>query len=614
VLTNLSLQSTASLLPDDGGADEMLDAYSKKLDNVSSLIHLTEDHLNSTWNKSYGNGGTCWDGPIKDGRTRGGMPYFCPHGWTRFSLKVCEDAEFEGQFRDWGYLYHGTNSKHVGSILTSGLRSSRGLCFCGPDDQAVYMSPSIEYSGHPRYGCIEYNPETRQWMQCVLQCRVKPSAVWQKRPETMHCAQFGLTCDPNVSNDQIEWLFKPTDFDPATGCYFIRDVIVCTGIMLRITDVHPTEVGYWWSKDPAYLKAWRLEYPIVDPNLPPDDDPSWIHMDATTMEQFSLEGSCMGSSFKVVSKKRELGRSKLSSRPFGKGGMRFAYYLRTDSGLYAVKSYNAECLKHITEGLRISEAEAIRKEVNTYLVADQLARSFNDALPVHWKHSSNMVKFLQPYVFTLRDRVGKVRIMFGETYVDGRFIKWNNNAGFVNTADEAKERLMDEMVQVFGHYTWHWSKGRLMVVDIQGWRREDATGARDIVFTDPQIHTHYFAGGMFRDTDPMYRRFSLGNLGKTGMKRFFQAHRCSKYCAGMGMKPIGRDAAFAEPSGSVRHGSVFFTGPSVVRGGRQAARAALLAVPLAVEQGAASQQREASSCDACVLLVVVLCVFLGLFL
>lgn len=71
-------------------------------------------------------------------------------------------------------LYHGTKGKHVGSILTSGFRGSEGLCFCGKDESAVYFSPSIEYSGHPRYSSIEFNPETRTYIQIILQCRVNP--------------------------------------------------------------------------------------------------------------------------------------------------------------------------------------------------------------------------------------------------------------------------------------------------------------------------------------------------------------------------------------------------------------------------------------------------------
>ena len=180
LLTTLALESTAQLLPEQEGVDldAILGDQHARLSQLCAQIQLNEDKFNPRWNKSYGKGrsNTFWSGGLKDGQSRGGVPYFCPSGWVRFALKVCDDAEFGERFKEWGYLYHGTNGKYVGSILASGLRGSTGLCFCGSDESAVYMSPSIEYCGHPRYGRIQYNPETRRYVQVVLQCRVRPGA------------------------------------------------------------------------------------------------------------------------------------------------------------------------------------------------------------------------------------------------------------------------------------------------------------------------------------------------------------------------------------------------------------------------------------------------------
>lgn len=296
----------------------------------------------------------------------------------------------------------------------------------------------------------------------------------------------------------------------------------------------------------------------------------------------------MGENFKVTSTVRKLGRGRLSPRPFAKGGMRFAYYLETDSGVYAVKAYNKECLAHITEGLGISEAQAIRKEVNTYLVAAELANSWNQALPGALRHRSNMMKFLAPCVFTLRDKTGQIRTMFGEEYVAGNFIKWNNNAGYVNTDDEAKVMDMGEMAGTFCHYAWHSSKGRLMAVDIQGWNLGGASlGDRDITFTDPQVHTHSFTGGRSRKTDPLFQRFSLGNLGRTGMVRFFQAHECSRSCRLMGLPPVDLSRDFGNaPAPRAPHrnrGSVLAEAPQVPGPGRPVGRDQAMGPPQQLE-------------------------------
>ena len=79
-----------------------------------------------------------------------------------------------------------------------------------------------------------------------------------------------------------------------------------------------------------------------------------------------------------------------------------------------------------------------------------------------------------------------------EHYIDGEYIKYNSNSGFV--ADQR------QTPQAFSHFTFERSGHQLMVVDIQG--------VGDL-YTDPQIHTA--AGHEYGD----------GNLGtKVEMKRF----------------------------------------------------------------------------------------------
>jgi alpha-kinase len=552
LLTNLSLQSIATLLPE--GSTQLAE-YNEDLNKLSAMINLDEGKLNRRWNKTYGAGGTQWQGILSDGRTRGDISYFCPEGWARFSLNVCSDEDFESQFAGWGYLYHGTNSKFVGSILTSGLRASRGLCYCGQDDHAVYMSPSIEYCGHPRYGCVEYNPETRKWMQLVLQCRVKPSAVWRKGRETLGCGRFDLKCDSNISNDEIEWLFRPTDFDPISKGYFIKDAIICTGVMMRITDIHPFELNYWWTRHVDFMRKWNCICPVVKPNQRRDE--TWTSMTYGELDEFTMLGSCLDGTFKIQTKTRKLGPSWLSQMPFGKGGMRFAFYLETAEGLFALNMYNEDTLKHIRQVLRISEHEAMMKEVATYLAAGFFAEKFNNSLPKEYDVEGNKIHFLAPYVFRLTDTNGNLHTMFGERYVDGTFLKWNSNAGYVNTHDEAKHNKMDKMAEVFCHYTWHASRGRLMVVDIQGWSTRDAKQVRQIVFTDPQVHTTVPSDCADRKNDVLFKRFSLGNLGKVGMARFFQSHVCTCNCRAMGLKANRVERRDSDSSAKRRKATMF---------------------------------------------------------
>jgi len=66
-----------------------------------------------------------------------------------------------------------------------------------------------------------------------------------------------------------------------------------------------------------------------------------------------------------------------------------------------------------------------------------------------------------------------------EHLIEGDYIKYNNNCGFVEGADAEDERVRDTP-QAFSHFTFEHTQGQKIVVDIQG--------VGDL-YTDPQIHS-----------------------------------------------------------------------------------------------------------------------------
>lgn len=95
-----------------------------------------------------------------------------------------------------------------------------------------------------------------------------------------------------------------------------------------------------------------------------------------------------------------------------------------------------------------------------------------------------------------------------EHYIEGNYIKYNSNAGFV---DDLHIRLTP---QAFSHFTFEFSSHELIVVDIQG--------VGDL-YTDPQIHT---ANGT---------EYGDGNLGIKGFALFFSSHICNDICHSLGL-------------------------------------------------------------------------------
>ena len=88
------------------------------------------------------------------------------------------------------------------SILLKGLQACDvdSGCFLKPNKGAVYLSPSIEYCGHPRYARV-WKVKSK-YVQMVLQVRIDPKLLFDKQPGTLPGAnkKTRQPIDPNFSN------------------------------------------------------------------------------------------------------------------------------------------------------------------------------------------------------------------------------------------------------------------------------------------------------------------------------------------------------------------------------------------------------------------------------
>ena len=223
--------------------DEKITNFEKFLSQLNTIPKFCRIYSVNKVDKADGFEPTYFNKPLD----RGGHPYFCPNGWRRYSLDLGKtQEEFDEEFGSWPVVYHGTDPLNVNKILNNGIKPSDMGCFLKEGQRAVYLSPSIEYSGHPRYARI-MKLKNGYYMQICLQIRINYSMVTEKKPGTLPGAFANCDpVDPNFKdNKQLEWLIHwESNRNISKG-----DGLIIYGLMLRITKFHPFNLpqNKWWK-------------------------------------------------------------------------------------------------------------------------------------------------------------------------------------------------------------------------------------------------------------------------------------------------------------------------------------------------------------------------------
>ena len=238
--------------------------------------HQADIMLNPQFNRVYARGSNFWLGPLDDNKDRGNQPYYCPVGWKRWSFYVCDN--FDKRFSGWCICYHGTKFAYGLSILLNGMKPAQIKAL----GEGIYTTPSIIYASHPRYAEVMPIPSSARnffksgaYIQYVLECRIHPDSIKTIGCETLRAKMTRI--DPNIRNEAIEWVIDHNnqsivDFnDP-------NSPIVCTGLMIRVTDDHPgllPESEWWYHSHLCDNKACcyiGIDYSLLQQKRLNEDD------------------------------------------------------------------------------------------------------------------------------------------------------------------------------------------------------------------------------------------------------------------------------------------------------------------------------------------------------
>uniref|UniRef100_A0A663MLS0 Alpha kinase 1 n=1 Tax=Athene cunicularia TaxID=194338 RepID=A0A663MLS0_ATHCN len=169
-------------------------------------------------------------------------------------------------------------------------------------------------------------------------------------------------------------------------------------------------------------------------------------------------------------------------------------------GRYVGKEYKEE------KGLLHHFSDVERQMTAQYYVTEFNKRLYEQKIPTQIFYIPSAVLLI------LEDRTIKGCVSV-EPYILGEFVKLSNNTKVVKNEYKATEYGL-----AYGHFSYEFSNGADVVVDLQGWVTGNGKGL--IYLTDPQIHS-------LNSKD-----VSRSNFGKKGIDYFFnnQHMKCNEIC------------------------------------------------------------------------------------
>ncbi|XP_066567246.1 transient receptor potential cation channel subfamily M member 6 isoform X1 [Amia ocellicauda] len=186
-------------------------------------------------------------------------------------------------------------------------------------------------------------------------------------------------------------------------------------------------------------------------------------------------------------------------------------------GVYIVKSFRPEVVRTWE---KIFEEKTILhlclREIQQQRAAQKLIHIFNQVKPHAIPYSP---RFLDVSLLYSHSADEWLTI---EKKINGDFKKYNNNNG----EEITPMNVLDETVLAFSHWTYEYSRGELLVLDLQG------VGEN---LTDPSVIKA-------EDKHVQEMVFGPANIGDDAIKNFIQKHQCNTCCKKLKLPDLRRNS------------------------------------------------------------------------
>lgn len=156
------------------------------------------------------------------------------------------------------------------------------------------------------------------------------------------------------------------------------------------------------------------------------------------------------------------------------------------------------------------ELSLLKEDLFLQYKAKEISAAYNQQNP------PKPVDFVDCGIFLLRRAQGRREELFlVEPFLEGDYVKYSNNAGW-ESGDRATPLA-------FSHFSYDYSRGNLVVVDMQGVGN---------TYTDPGVHTRdeWWEQCDLQSSTRIVPRLGPANFGDEGIQVFRTTHRCHPLC------------------------------------------------------------------------------------
>ncbi len=209
-------------------------------------------------------------------------------------------------------------------------------------------------------------------------------------------------------------------------------------------------------------------------------------------------------------------------RPFARGTFRsVARGVYTDG-----PRRGRRCVIKWFHGKRIADDVAFSNDMKVMATTREVLRRFNSEriIPQRISLNANDVWMFYEGGFGRKGR----RVLV-EPFLEN-YRKWNSNNGWVDTSS-----TWAQIMQSLSHYSFHVTRGALVLCDLQG-----SASGNSAMLSDPAICSQR-------------REYGSTDLGAHGIAKFFQTHKCSRFCHSKWLKPSHMNRVSSSSSSHHHH-------------------------------------------------------------